>query len=70
MNKWCIQAVEYHTAGTRHKATRHDIESHPHGNRRKGRDDCHKSQTSGSSNERRGAWAWGHGLGWFPGAQR
>ena len=53
MNKWCIQAVEYHTAMTKHKATRHHIESHPHGNRRKGTADCHTSQNSGSSNVKR-----------------
>ena len=69
MNKRCIQAVEYHTAMTKHKATRHHIESHPHGNGRKGRADCHKSQNRGSSKEKRGALAWGRGSGWFPGAQ-
>lgn len=70
MNKWCIQAVEYHTAMTKHKATRHHIESHPHGNRRKERLDVATSQNSGSSNGREEK---GLGLGtycgWFPGAQ-
>ena len=60
--------MEYHTAMTKCKALRRDIESHGRGTRRKARVGYRESQGSSSSNRREGLGLGDMGRGGFQGA--